>query len=136
MHLLGENSQIVSLRTFDECEVFLLNILKTIYTIYVLNLSFNINSKLKQKKKENGSDLQVHIKHSEIAKRCPEYISSVVEVSHCYYQKTVLSFFSSEFELSELEFMSFVTILVFFKFYHNSSFLVLLLFKFLSCVPI
>ena len=31
-------------------------------------------------------------KHCEIAKRYPEYISSVVKVSSCYYQKTVLSF--------------------------------------------
>ena len=31
-------------------------------------------------------------KHCKIAKGCPEYISSVVKVSSCYYQKTVLSF--------------------------------------------
>ena len=36
--------------------------------------------------------LMITNKHREIAKRCPEYILSVVEVSSCSYQKTVLSF--------------------------------------------
>ena len=31
-------------------------------------------------------------KHREIAKRCPEYISSVVELSSCSYQKIFFSF--------------------------------------------
>ena len=31
-------------------------------------------------------------KHRKISKRCPEYISSVVEVSSCFYQKNVSCF--------------------------------------------
>ena len=57
-------------------------------------------------------------KHREIAKRWPEYISSVVEVSSYSYQKTFLGFV-------KFEFLSFVTISVL-SFYHNSSFFVLL----------
>ena len=59
--------------------------------------------------------IHTHIqKPRKITKRCPEYISSVVEVSSCSYQKTVYGFSSSsEIVLSEIEFLSFVTILVF-----------------------
>ena len=60
-------------------------------------------------------------KHREIAKRCPEYISSVVKVSSCSYLKTLLKFFHK---------LRFVTIWV--EFCHNLSFLVLSQFDFLS----
>ena len=32
------------------------------------------------------------VKHCKISKRCPEYISMVVKVSSCSYQKTILGF--------------------------------------------
>ena len=99
-------------------------------------------------------------KHSEIAKRCPEYISAVVKVSSCSYQKTVVRIWVFEFfhnlslsfvtiwVLSQFRFLSFVAIWVF-KFYwylslvtiwvefcHNLGFCVLSQFEFLSFVAI
>ena len=61
------------------------------------------------------------LKHREIAKGCPEYISSVVEVQ--------MFFCLSFWVLSELEFSSFVTICVL-EFCHNLCFRVLSQFEF------
>ena len=73
-------------------------------------------------------------KHRKIAKRCPEYISSDVEVSSCSYQKTVLSFVRIEnfkirffLALSQFQFFCFIT-LFFLKFHCYLSFRVLVLF--------
>ena len=64
-------------------------------------------------------------KHCEISNSCPEYISMVVEVSSCSFQKTVLSFAR----------IWIVRIWVF-EFCHNFSFWVWSQFKFLRFVAI
>ena len=80
-------------------------------------------------------------KHREIAKGCPEYTSSVVEVLSCSNQKTFKVLFKIKyfqnwmflvFTKSQL---SLVTISVF-EFCHYFSFLVLVQFEFLSYFPI
>ena len=42
-----------------------------------------------------GCWMTYNFKHCEIAKRCSEYISSIFEVSSCFYQKTVLGLVSN-----------------------------------------
>ena len=64
-------------------------------------------------------------KHCEIAKRCSEYTSSVVKVSSCSYQKTVLSLVRI-----------WIVRIRFFELCHNLSFWVLSQFEFLSFVAI
>ena len=85
---------------------------------------------------KNNWDLKIgkaKLKHCEIAKRCPEYISSVVKVSSCSYQKTVSSFFRtwvlrirvlSQFEFLSVSQFEFCCYLSFsqFEFCHNLSF--------------
>ena len=94
--------------------------------------------------------------HHMIAKGCPEFISSVGQVSSCSYQNTFWSFiiiwvvelccylscwFLLLFELTQFEFLSFVTIWVFefwcllsFRYGHCLSCWVWSQFKLLSCV--
>ena len=75
-------------------------------------------------------DTQKNIARSQNAAQRTSYRLSRSSLS---YQKTVLCL--AEFQLSEFEFLSFVTTLVF-GFYHNLSFWVLPQFEFLSFVAI
>ena len=68
-------------------------------------------------------------KHSKIAKRCPEYISSVVEVLSCSYPKAVLSLVSNWVVRIWVFFLVFSQFL--FEFWSNVNFWVILLIKFL-----
>ena len=55
---------------------------------------------------------QCNQKYSKITKNCPEYISSVVKVSSCSYQKTVFAF-CQQIELSQFEFFAFCHNMIF-----------------------
>ena len=72
-------------------------------------------------------------KNCKIAKHCLEYISSVVEVSSCSYQMTVLNL--SEIELSKCFFFCVLSQFEL-KFCENLSFCVLSQFEYLSFAAI